>query len=265
MLRVPAAFMLSVGLLAPATALAAPQYQIQEELPGNRESHQEKDKATDDSQKSAAERELVSYLAAKMLLSNQAAIRIAEMATEQSDTPRVQELATTIVHDHKQLNAKLKKKFPAVAHVALDEGPWAGMNKERRGSRGREAGASEVGADFKDRDTRDGSSAAQRFDGPAKQLMKVTRLAINNSLHTTRQMMGKYQGQDFDMAFLGYQISGHSWLISELQAVHAAGPKPLRSLAEEASEMMARHLRAAEELSRSLEDDRQRRTARRND
>jgi hypothetical protein len=90
----------------------------------------------------------------------------------------------------------------------------------------------------------------------------LTRLCMNNhraadaQLTRARIMLDQYQGQDFDMAYLGLQVASHSWLLSELEAIVGSGTEEFQAVVRDAAEHVRHHLEQALALSNKLEDDR---------
>jgi predicted outer membrane protein len=88
------------------------------------------------------------------------------------------------------------------------------------------------------------------------QLTQIMEEACDNSLKMTKEMLSNYQGQDFQMAFLGQQIVAHIEQLAELKALENSGPEELKSLVGEASKKVQAHLEKAKQLAKKLEDDR---------
>lgn len=68
-------------------------------------------------------------------------------------------------------------------------------------------------------------------------------------------MLGEYQGQDFNMAFLGQQCVAHTMMLAELKAIESEGPQEMRSVAQEAKTKVEQHLEKVKQLAKKLEDD----------
>ena len=87
-------------------------------------------------------------------------------------------------------------------------------------------------------------------------LCTVLEKACENNLEMTKQMLQKYEGQDFKMAFLGQQIVAHTACLAELKAIESFGPAQLKAIAQQASPKIQEHLDMAEQLAKKFEDDR---------
>lgn len=95
-----------------------------------------------------------------------------------------------------------------------------------------------------------GSQSAQ----VPQQLCALMQQAAQNNLDMTKQMLQRYEGQDFQMAFLGQQIFGHTGLLAELQAIQSTGPEQLHQIAGQAEQKVQQHLQTAKQIAQKLED-----------
>lgn len=80
--------------------------------------------------------------------------------------------------------------------------------------------------------------------------------ACENSLQMTKEMLQDYQGQDFQMAFLGQQIVRHVNMLAELQAIESTGPQELQPIAQTAIQKVKSHLEQSKQLAQRFEDER---------
>jgi len=87
-----------------------------------------------------------------------------------------------------------------------------------------------------------------------KEICKIEKEAADNYLDRTQRMLEQYQGQDFDMAFLGFQIGSHTWALSELNAMQGVGDDEFQKVVADAKQKMEQHLKRAKELSKKYED-----------
>ncbi len=94
----------------------------------------------------------------------------------------------------------------------------------------------------------------------AKQLCKFGEQACDNALKMTKEMLGSYEGQDFNMAFLGQQCVAHTMMLAELKAIESVGPQELKQIASRAAGKVQQHLDKAKSIAQKLEDDRKTRS-----
>lgn len=198
---------------------------------------------------------VVEALLRKLMKANEAEIELAKMARQKTDNQEVEELAQMIVRDHQALNATLRQ------HLGQD-----GLQERQQRQNGQDARRTRTGetADTsRDRTrenqlTRDEQAETRPGSGTAmvpKQLCEIAEQACDNALKMTKEMLSKYDGQDFNMAFLGQQCVAHTLLLAELKAIESTGPEQLKDVAQKAAEKVERHLEKAKELARELEDD----------
>lgn len=188
----------------------------------------------------------------KLQKSNEAEIELAKVAISRSENQQVQQFAKMLVEDHQACVQKLREM------------------------RGQQATGNRIGNDQqKTKDSTDNNPAATNVprndvatnrvpsaDNTAGhnlvpgQLIQIMDQACEHSLKMTKEMLEKYEGQDFAMAFLGQQCVAHTMMIGELKAIQSHGPEELKSMAEEAASKAQMHLDKAKELAKQLEDDR---------
>jgi len=96
-------------------------------------------------------------------------------------------------------------------------------------------------------------SASQRVP---QQLCTIAEQACDNATQMTKEMLRGYEGQDFNMAFLGQQCVAHTMMLAELKAISSEGPEELRSIANEAASKVKSHLDETKRLAKKFEDDR---------
>lgn len=91
--------------------------------------------------------------------------------------------------------------------------------------------------------------------GPLQRILEVERNATENYIQSSQRILDKYEGAEFDMAFLGFQIGSHTWALAELQAMEAASDdQKFKTLVADVKSHMEQHLAKAKELSRHYEE-----------
>lgn len=172
-------------------------------------------------------------LVEKLQKANDAEIELAKLAQQKSDNQEVKQMAQTLIQDHQALNQKLEQF------------------SQRRGSSSQVQNGNPSTSQ---------SRTERQSDLVPQELCDVTEAACDNALKMTKDMLGKYEGQDFNMAFLGQQCVAHTMLLAELKAIESKGPKELQTIAQEAAEKVQMHLEKAKQLAKKLEDDRKSRS-----
>jgi predicted outer membrane protein len=182
-------------------------------------------------------------LVQKLIKANEAEIELAKLAQQKTDNEELKQLAAMIVKDHQQLNQTLNKH--AGKQSAGNEG--SGKSTADQASQDRK----------RDQATTTSAKSERASDTPTvpKELCKVSEQACENALKMTKEMLSNYDGQDFNMAFLGQQCVAHTMMLAELKAIESTGPKELRDLASQAAKKVETHLEKAKQLAKKLEDD----------
>lgn len=92
------------------------------------------------------------------------------------------------------------------------------------------------------------------------QILSVDRKAAEGYTQASTQMLQQYQGQDFDMGFLGFQIATHTIAVSELKAMDSVGDEKFQQVVQQASRSMEQHLQEAKQLAHKFENDKSNRS-----
>ncbi len=180
-----------------------------------------------------AHQQLTSFLAAKLMQANHNEIELSKLASDRSSHKQVVQLAETITEEHTHLNQRLKRFCPDAPEEHATE------------SEGQRSKQSDTIAE----------------NDTLSQLKSINRQAAVHHLQRSKQMLDNFQGQDFDMAFLGMQIAAHNRLLSELDALDGIGSDEFKQVVSAAWKKIEQHRDHAVSLARQLEDDR--RTAQR--
>lgn len=219
---------------------------------------------------------LTQVIVQKLQKANDAEIELANLALQRSDNEQLKQFAQMLVKEHQACNQKLRESSGlnignnrssdvrqsqttpdtrentpnardenrvAQNTPRTDTGAKAGENTEQKNAARGEG-------------RREGAEAGNRNAMVPGQLVQIMDQACDTSLNMTKEMLQKYEGQDFAMAFLGQQCVAHMMMLAELQAIQSHGPEELKSLAGEAAEKVQTHLDKAKQLAKQLEDDR---------
>ncbi len=223
---------LSLACLVPALALAQQQ---RAPIQPNELGQAQQEQPSRQVQQPAQSEQLAAYFVDKLLLANHSEKELSKIATERSQNPEIKQFAQTLIDDHTQFDEQLAQIAPqAVARFA---------EHDRARATGEPAQVR--------------TSARERADHDLlTQLCAINHRAAANNLAMSKQMLETYQGKDFDMAFLGMQIGGHAWLLSELKALDGVGSSEFQQLVASTSKQVKEHLKQAEEIKRKYEDER---------
>jgi predicted outer membrane protein len=174
--------------------------------------------------------QLTDYFSDVLMLANQCEIELAKIALERSTNRDVQQLAQKLIDDHSQLNAEIKQIAPAAAESFA----------RRYATEGQRLTAAREGAQH----------------DLLTELCQINHRAADNHLKQSKELLNRYKGQGFDMAFLGMQIANHNWLAAELDALGDVGTSKFQQFIDTASKHVRDHLDAATALSEKLEVER---------
>ncbi len=218
---------------------------------------------------------IAEYFAGKLMLMDQSTIQLAQLAETKSMNEKVKQFARMLVEEHTKCSEKLRESAPGV--VGVTELRSAGI-RHAAGFRG--ATDADEKSDAVDNPAKEETNPARQPDGaepqseddpadedhprdgkhtqtehamtPLHRILNIERQATENYVQSTTEMLSKYQGQEFDMGFLGFTIGSHSWAVAELKAMDSVGNDEFQKLISDATTKVEQHMRKAEELSQEL-------------
>jgi predicted outer membrane protein len=276
----------AIAMLSAACSLAAAQDSSDKnvekgaEQRNNRQQNRAENAQRDEHKpKTLADKMVTDYFAGKMMLMDQSTIELAKLAEQHSSNPQVKEFAKMLVDEHTKCHQKLQECAPDVVGVtnlktttvhqtagfrgttdaddqnkedAIDNPAKAAKNPARKPDGSEQiVGNGPVDPDGVDRHKRMHGVAMT----PVHQILAIDRQATDNYIQSTTEMLQKYEGQDFDMGFLGFTIGSHTWAVAELKAMDSVGDEKFQKLISDATTKTEQHLMKAQELSEGLEKD----------
>jgi predicted outer membrane protein len=211
---------------------------------------------------------LTEAIVKKLIKTNEAEVELAKLALGKAENEELKKFAQTLVDDHQAFNQKLSQMAGDHSRGS-DSAPGAAQQRATFQQTSTQLGqpnnspAATTGQNTSGQ-IRQASQSSQRGAQTAgmqdaqvpHQLTQIMDEACDNSLKMTKEMLSKYEGQDFQMAFLGQQCVAHIYQLAELKAIENSGPEELKSVAGEASKKVEAHLEQAKQLAKKLEDDR---------
>lgn len=218
---------------------------------------------------------IAEYFAGKLILMDQSTIQLAQLATEKSTNEKVKQFARMLVEEHTKCSEQLRESAPGVVSITnlqsagithaagfrgetvVDEKADAVDNPEKGETNpARKPADAEplIGNEPVDKDrVNDGNSTkAARAMTPLHRILTIERQATDNYVRATTEMLSQYDGQDFDMGFLGFTIGSHTWALAELKAMDSVGDEKLQKLISDATTNVEQHMMKAQELSKEL-------------
>jgi predicted outer membrane protein len=163
-------------------------------------------------------------LASCLALSNHAEIEMAKLALERTQNADVRKLAQQMLDDHTAAAEKLKQFMPRV-HATADQSA-----------------------------SQENQLANLNHDVMQKLMQKIAQ----NELTMTKEVLMRYEGQDFDMGYLGQQILAHTQMLAKLYAMQDLGTPEFQTTLKDMTGTVKEHFKHATHLSLQLEgrDDR---------
>ncbi|QDV25834.1 DUF4142 domain-containing protein [Aureliella helgolandensis] len=195
-------------------------------------------------------------LVQKLIKSNEAEIELAKLAQQKSDNQEVKQFTQTLIQDHQSLNQTLQKHAATSqsgqarsvqAGTARGDQPRTAENRTANSGAGNDRAAN-------DRRSENRMTNSQSNRVP-KELCEIGEQACENALKMTKEMLNGYEGQDFNMAYLGQQCVMHTMMLAELKAIESSGLQELQEIAQQASAKVQQHLDKAKQIAKKLEDD----------
>jgi len=212
--------------------------------------HAEEAKNSTSKNSSAA---LEQFFAGKLMLMNHSTILMSDMAARETSSDEIKQFANKLHEAHAAMNRKLTDVAPDIAAITTLDSAGKPHASGFRGTPPTER-QSQVGEPEQKRHA-DGRLSEKQFDSPLHHILSIQREAAENYLQTSTEMLSKYDGQDFDMGFLGFQIGQHTWALAELRAMKSVGDENFQNLVDEAAKHLEQHLSEARQLSKKFEDD----------
>lgn len=220
-------------------------------------------------------RSAVRPLAAMLSKGNKAEIELAQLALQKSQNEEVKKFAQQMIQDHTEFLGKLKQFNPQIELVsttarqpgnAADAQPFNAEEAQPRNAeeaQPRSAVQPQLRDDNPDRERtpgqqgRIGRGQSDDVDGQRggrqSQLMQIHDRACEMKLQMTKQLLSEYEGQDFDMGYLGQQVVAHIDMLAHLKAMQNVGDSEFQQLVTEGAQTTQQHLDHAKMLCRQLE------------
>jgi len=200
-------------------------------------------------QKPAAEKvgesdsHLTDALAQWLVNGNKAEIELGKLASEKATAPEVKEFAQMMVKDHSAYLEKVAKFTDEKAHnvAGADRKTFDDQNEEKRPI-------------IEKAQTDEPKEQSVGFRGDKHSAMeKIGKRAGELHLQMTKDLLNKYQGRDFDMAYVGQQIASHTQMLANLKAMEENTTGEFQTVVKEGAKTTQEHLDHAKELSAQLQ------------
>jgi len=273
--------------LAAASLFLVCAVNAQEETPRNtqqrnqnqttKQRNQETQATQNRNQQSGSQDEMKIYLLGKLVLMNECEILLSKIAQKRSSSEDVKEFARMLEQEHSKLNEKIRAANPDFEKLiekkrfqnqttAIQSPENASPAEKQPGSQKEPNELAQNPAAPKQENQEEGETRTTQkatfpdnpeWEGkPVYHILKHECEASHKFLQASTKMLEEHQGQDFDMAFLGLQIAGHTRALAELEAVDSSTiqDQKVQQILQEAKTGVQKHLQQAKELSRKYED-----------
>jgi predicted outer membrane protein len=192
---------------------------------------------------SAEDAHLTDALAQWLVNGNKAEIELGKLAQQKASSQDVKQFAQKMVKDHTEYLQKLHK------FTDEKEQPIAGL--ERR-TEDRTTAQTPPAQKVEER------VAGFRGDDHGKHatMEKIGKKAGELHLQMTKELLNKYQGHEFDMAYVGQQIAAHTQMLANLKAMEEHTTGEFATVVKEGVQTTEQHLEHAKELSGKLQKQR---------
>jgi predicted outer membrane protein len=271
---------LAAGLMALLAAGSVVGQETQTERQTDRQSERQTERQTEgrrgglQSATGESARSVVRPLAGMLAHGNKAEIELGQLALQKSQNDEVKQFAQQMIDDHTAFLGKLKQFNPRIELAAASQQ----SGQQPRGAQGAQPGNAEQAQPRNAEDAQPGNANAQpRADNPDRertpgqqarrgqgdddgqrggrqsQIMQIHDRACEMKLQMTKEMLSQYEGQDFDMGYLGHQVVAHIEMLAHLKAMQDVGDSEFQQLVTEGAQTTQQHLDHAKMLCKQLE------------
>lgn len=212
-------------------------------------------------------------------------IELARLAQEQAKSDSVKEYAAMMIKDHSAQLEKLERMAGGLAAASGEQGearategrrtearrvPPEGEDANRRdndtprdqaraGAREEAGGAREGNAQGGQRGAAGGQGggavgAQAGGQGGALNWTMVHKQIADQHLQSTKKELGRYEGDDFDKAYMGHQIVAHMQMRDKLTVVQKHASQQLQQQLEQDSQTVEHHLQEAQRIMKEQKD-----------
>lgn len=262
------------GVIAASLLLVCSALVAQEETPRFKNTEQNRNTQNREKPQNTAQNNdsLKTYRLGKLLLMNECAIQVSKVAQQKASAPEVKEFARMLEQDHTKWSQKIRaaapefeqlieaKRFqnhttslqnPAEEQPSSEKAEPAPLAKKENPAEENPAQQSP-----EEQTTKKATfpENAEWKGQPVHEILKYECEVSQAALKSSLELLSEQQGQDFDMAFLGMAIAGHTHALAELNAIRDVQDPQFQQMLQEARTGTEKHLKQAKELAAKYED-----------
>ncbi|HUG94061.1 MAG TPA: DUF4142 domain-containing protein [Planctomycetaceae bacterium] len=203
-------------------------------------------------------------LATWLIIDNQGEVALAEFAQQRAQTPQVREFAQRMARDHQQFIQQLQEAAgrpgsnqPAAGQRRQARTETPGQDTQAGEEREQDASPPQI-ADTQadearaDRERTTGFRPGEGAGSRASSVIELKQQLGQQHTASLREELGKYQGADFDKAFMHSIVMGHLKEIDTLQVFSRNASPQLRETLAEGLQSTQEHLQMARQIVQQL-------------
>jgi predicted outer membrane protein len=208
-------------------------------------------------------------IAAVIAICNRNEVEAAKFSLPKLKSDEAKEIATMLIKDHTEAANKFSKWAGQAANVNTGAQPAAGTREEGRREEGRREERRE---DRREGDQSKAAPVKPAQNNPAIAANQQPRVALkpatsgldwvalhqeiaDEGLASCKKELSRYEGNEFDKAFLGHQIGGHLMAAANLKVLKRHASSQLGSEIDEALAGTESHLKKIRDLMEEKKDE----------
>lgn len=168
-----------------------------------------------------------------LILGNQEEIALLKFGMERTKSKEIKEAAQMMIKDHEKAISDLRQ-FASPQHANVELTADQGQRSDIATREARKVPAEET-------DSQGGQNMNDKMH-------RMTRRAHEHCLMLTREELSKYEGHEFDQAFLGQQTGAHIGMLAKLKAAQEETSSELSEWTVKAQETTKKHKDHLEKL-----------------
>ena len=234
------------GMMIALLAVAVPAVAQQPSQKPKPQTQQQDQNKPDQNKINSSDTHLEDALVRWLMEENLAEIELGQLAAQRASDPAVKEFAQRMVKAHTDYWKKLSKFAKEPPPDLTRSGPQTSPNQPNRQT-----------ANNTQNQTPKNENTVNRqvgFRGHKHATMEeIGKRAGELKIQMTKDLLKKYQGHEFDMAYLGDQIAAHIDMLANLKAIEESTTGEFAKVVKEGAETTQGHLERAEALSRQAQ------------
>jgi predicted outer membrane protein len=179
-----------------------------------------------------------SHVADCLILGNQEEVALLKFGMERTKNEKVKELAQSMIKDHEKAISELRE-FGSPQHANDELTAYKGEGRDVATREARKVPA-------------DAADDTEGQGGLLARMHRMAKRAHEQCLVLSRENLTKYEGHEFDQAFLGQQLGAHIGMLAKLKAAQEETSGELSQWTGKAQETTKKHKDHLETLMNDL-------------